>query len=95
MTGPRQFPLSIPVHDHARGSGDAQAAHFATVCSTTLPVHFVWGAGDDVFPASWGRQWHERIPHSTWDVLDDAGHFLQDTHGERIAEIVLRHAGAR
>jgi haloalkane dehalogenase len=95
VTGPRQFPLSIPVHDHARGNGDAQAAHFATICSTTLPVHFVWGLGDDVFPEAWGRAWHARLPRSTWDAFDDAGHFLQDTHGERIAEIVLRHAGAR
>ena len=93
VTGPRQFPLSIPFHDHARGNGDVQAAHFAAINATTLPVHFVWGLADEVFNAAWGRAWHERIPHSTWDGLDDAGHFLQDTHGERIAEIVLRHAG--
>lgn len=95
VTGPRQFPLSIPVYDHARGNGNAQAQHFATICSTALPVHFIWGAGDDVFPEAWGRQWHERIPHSTWDAFDDAGHFLQDTHGERVAVTVLRRAGAR
>jgi haloalkane dehalogenase len=89
VTGPRQFPLSIPVRDHARGNGDLQAQHFSAICSTALPVHFVWGAGDDVFPETWGRQWHARIPHSTWDAFDDAGHFLQDTHGDRIAETVL------
>ena len=92
VTGPRQFPLSIPVHDHARGNGDAQAAHFAAVNATRLPVHFVWGAEDDVFPADWGRRWHALIPHATWDAFDDAGHFLQDTHGERIAAVVLSHA---
>lgn len=92
VTGPRQFPLSVPVHDHARGDGDAQAAHFDTICSTSLPVHFVWGLADDVFPGDWGLGWHSKIPHSTWDALDDAGHFLQDTHGERIAETVLRRA---
>ena len=46
VTGPRQVPLSIPAHDPARGNGDGQAAHFATIASTTLPVHFVWGAMD-------------------------------------------------
>lgn len=92
VTGPRQFPLSIPVHDHARGDGHAQAAHFDTICSTSLPVHFVWGLADDVFPGDWGRQWHSRIAHATWDAFDDAGHFLQDTHGERIAETVLGRA---
>lgn len=92
VTGPRQFPLSIPFHDHARGNGDVQAAHFAATNATTLPVHYVWGSADEVFNPAWGRAWHERIPHSTWDEFDDAGHFLQDTHGERIAEIVLRRA---
>jgi haloalkane dehalogenase len=95
VAGPRQFPLSIPVHDHARGNGDEQARHFAAISETSLPVHFVWGLGDDVFPGEWGRQWHSLIPHATWDAFDDAGHFLQDTHGERIAEIVLSRAGAR
>lgn len=94
-TGPRQFPLSIPVHDHARGDGDAQAAHFDAICSTSLPVHFVWGLADDVFPGDWGRQWHSKITHSTWDAFDDAGHFLQDTHGERIAETILGRIGHR
>jgi haloalkane dehalogenase len=89
VTGPRQFPLCIPVHDHRRGDGDAQAAHFAAVNATSLPVHFVWGLADEVFTGDWGHRWHQQIPHATWDAFDDAGHFLQDTHGERIAEIVL------
>lgn len=95
VTGPRQFPLSIPVHDHARGNGEAQTAHFDAICATSLPVHFVWGLLDDVFTGEWGRAWQARIPHATWDAFDDAGHFLQDTHGARIAEIVLDHAGRR
>jgi haloalkane dehalogenase len=93
VTGPRQFPLSIPFHDHARGNGDAQALHFAAINSTRLPVHFVWGLADDVFNGDWGRTWHSLIPHATWDSFDDAAHFLQDTHGERIAAIVLAHVG--
>ncbi len=93
VTGPRQFPVSIPFHDHARGNGDAQAQHFAAFDATTMPVHFVWGLADDVFTGEWGRRWHARLPRATWDAFDDAGHFLQDTHGERIARIVLDHAG--
>lgn len=93
VAGPRQFPLSIPFHDHARGSGDAQAVHFAAINATRLPVHFVWGLADDVFNGDWGRRWHSLIPHATWDALDDAAHFLQDTHGEHIAQIVLAYAG--
>jgi haloalkane dehalogenase len=92
VTGPRQFPLSIPAHDHARGNGDAQVQHFAAICATRLPVHFVWGLADDVFTGEWGRRWRSLIPHATWAEFDDAGHFLQDTHGERIAAEVLLHA---
>lgn len=92
VAGPRQFPLSIPVRDHARGNADAQAAHFEVINSTHLPVHFIWGLADDVFTGDRGRRWHSLIPHSTWDSFDDAAHFLQDTHGGRIAEIVLGHA---
>jgi haloalkane dehalogenase len=94
VTGPRQFPLSIPVHDHARGNGDAQAQHFEAINAMALPVHFVWGLADEVFSGEWGRRWHGLIPHSTWDALDDAAHFLQDTHGDRVARIVLDRAGA-
>jgi haloalkane dehalogenase len=93
VTGPRQFPLCIPVHDHARGDGDAQAAHFAAVNATPLPVHFVWGGADEIFPSAWGHRWHDLIPHSTWDEIADSSHFLQDTHGDKIARIVLGHAG--
>jgi pimeloyl-ACP methyl ester carboxylesterase len=48
---------------------------------------------DRVFPGEWGAGWRARPPHATWDALDDARHFLQDTHGARIAEIVLGYAG--
>lgn len=94
VTGPRQFPLSIPAHDHRRGNGDQQAAHFEAINATTLPVHFVWGLEDQIFTADWGRRWHSLIPHATWHELADASHFLQDTHGDVIARIVLAEAAA-
>lgn len=93
VIGARQFPLCIPVHDHARGDGDGQARHFQAINATDLPVHFIWGMQDDVFTGEWGRTWHSLIPGSTWDALDDASHFLQDTHGSRIGELILRHRG--
>lgn len=88
VTGPRRFPLSIPAHDPVSGNATEQARHFAAVNSTNLPVHFVWGATDNVFTLEWGKQWHSMIPHSTWHQVD-GGHFLQDTHGTEIAEHVL------
>lgn len=81
-------------HDHARGNGDVQAAHFAAIVETSLPVHFVWGLADAVFTGDWGRRWHELVPHSTWDSFDDAAHFLQDSHGDLVAQAVLARINA-
>ncbi|MFZ9483911.1 MAG: alpha/beta fold hydrolase [Ilumatobacteraceae bacterium] len=92
VTGPRRFPMSIPVHDPVSGNADAQAEHFAIVNATQLPVHFVWGTLDNVFTTEWGRTWHSMIPHSTWDDVP-AGHFLQDTHGPEIVAYVLGRRG--
>ena len=92
VTGPRRFPMSIPVHDPDAGNAAAQAQHFEIVKATQLPVHFVWGTLDVVFTTEWGQRWHSMIPHSTWDEVP-AGHFLQDTHGAEIVARVLGHCG--
>lgn len=95
VTGPRRFPLSIPFHDPVAGNAVEQAKHFAAVNSTTLPVHFVWGDADNVFTIDWGRRWHSLIRHSTFDVMEGAGHFLQDTHGEQIVTAFLSRVAGR
>ncbi|MCC7267584.1 MAG: alpha/beta fold hydrolase [Caulobacteraceae bacterium] len=88
--GPRRFPLSLPFDNPEGGNADAQARHFAALETWTKPIHFIWGGADDVFTEAWGRAWAARFPQATFDPLPDAGHFLQDTHGDEIAEIFLR-----
>jgi pimeloyl-ACP methyl ester carboxylesterase len=66
-----------------------QEKHFAFVNATTLPVHFIWGDADNVFTLDWGKKWHSLIPHSTFDVMEGAAHFLQDSHGASIVETLL------
>ncbi|MFZ9929781.1 MAG: alpha/beta fold hydrolase [Ilumatobacteraceae bacterium] len=92
VTGPRRFPMSIPVHDPVAGNAEVQSRHFEMVNATTLPVHFVWGVNDNVFTRDWGRKWHGLIQHSTWHEVE-AGHFLQDTNGAEIVAHVLEHVG--
>ena len=87
--GPRRFPLSLPFDNPAGGNADTQARHFETLLGWTKPIHFIWGGADDVFTEAWGRAWAGHYPQATFDLLPDAGHFLQDTHGARIAEIFL------
>jgi haloalkane dehalogenase len=89
VTGPRRFPLSIPFHDPIAGNAVEQQKHFAMVNSTALPVHFIWGDSDNVFTLDWGKKWHSLIPHSTFDVMEGAAHFLQDSHGPQIVEAFL------
>lgn len=89
VTGPRRFPLSIPFVDPVSGNADQQEQHFSIVNSTQLPVHFIWGDADNVFTLEWGKKWHSLIPHSTFDVMEGAAHFLQDSHGPQIVEALL------
>lgn len=89
FNGARAFPLSIPIVDPDRGNAQAQAAHYRSLLERQLPAHFVWGGADPVFTPDWGETWATRMA-ATFDLLPDANHFLQNTHGEAVARIVLR-----
>jgi haloalkane dehalogenase len=92
FNGLRRFPLSIPLHnDDSRfdGNGAAQALHYRTLLEWRIPVHFIWGCADDVFTEQWGRQWASRMPGATFGAIPDAGHFLQNTHGPEIVQLLL------
>ena len=85
--GPRRFPLSLPFDNPEGGNAAAQQGHFDALLGWTKPIHFIWGGQDDVFTEAWGRAWAGHYPQATFDLLPDAGHFLQDTHGEAIADL--------
>jgi len=91
--GPRRFPLSIPIEDASIGNASVQAADFEALKTWRKPVHFAWGTRDLVFTEDWGRQWASMFPQATFDTVD-AGHFLQETHGEEIAAILLERIAA-
>jgi pimeloyl-ACP methyl ester carboxylesterase len=44
-----------------------------------------------VFTLDWGKKWHSLIPHSTFEEIVGARHFLQDTHGPEIAKRLLAY----
>jgi len=90
FNGLRRFPLSIPFDSYDNGNGAAQTLHYRTLLARTVPAHFIWGCADDVFVESWGQEWARQMG-GTFDGINGAGHFLQNTHG---AEIV-RHMLAR
>ena len=94
FAGPRRFPLCLPFHDPSAGAAEAQAGWFEALKAWTGPIHFIWGGADPVFTEAWGRAWAAIYPQATFDLIADAGHFLQETHGDEIARILLAHATA-
>ena len=91
FNGARWFPLSIPVDNYASGNGAGQTMHYRALLDWQKDVHFVWGALDIGFNEEWGRTWAGQMG-APIDVLPDAGHFLQFTHGPEIVEHILRRA---
>ncbi len=86
--GMRRFPLSSPVSSPDNGNAAAQALHYRTLLGWEKGVHFIWGCTDDVFTEGWGRTWAGRM-RARFDGIPDAGHFLQNSHGARVAELIL------
>ncbi|MBA4181081.1 MAG: haloalkane dehalogenase [Anaerolinea sp.] len=91
--GPRRFPLSIPIDGQNPETAAQQQRCWDDLLSWTKPLHFIWGTADQVFTEAWGREWAARHSQSTFDALN-AGHFLQETHGQEIAGVLLRRISA-
>ncbi len=88
FNGLRRFPLSIPFDSYDNGNGAAQAHHYDELLAWDMPVHFIWGCADQIFSEVWGRTWAERLG-ATFDPIEDANHFLQDSHGREVVEKLL------
>lgn len=86
--GMRRFPLSIPLDSYDNGNAAAQTHHYEQLLSWDKPVNFIWGCTDNVFTEAWGREWAGRM-NASFDAIDDAGHFLQNTHGAQVARLIL------
>jgi haloalkane dehalogenase len=88
FNGFRRFPLSIPLDSYDNGNAAAQTLHYRLLLNWGKPVNFIWGCADDVFTEEWGRTWAERMKAS-FDPIAEAGHFLQNTHGGVVAQLIL------
>ena len=88
--GPRQFPRSLPFARPDRGNAVIQQRCYELLKKWGKPIHFIWGCQDDVFTFDWGQQWASHFPQATFDKIEGAGHFLQDSHGDQIVEILLK-----
>ena len=93
FNGYRRFPRSIPMDSFDNGNAAAQALHHRTLLAAECPSYFIWGCSDNVFTEAWGRTWAERMGAS-FDPIPAAGHFLQNTHGPEVADLLLKRIAA-
>jgi haloalkane dehalogenase len=89
--GMRRFPLSIPLDSYDNGNGAAQTHHYQSLLGWNKPAHFIWGCSDEVFNEDWGRKWAAQM-RASFDPIPEASHFLQNTHGVEVVELILRRA---
>ena len=98
FNGFRRFPLSIPLSDefYHNGNAVAQSFHYKDLMDCTQPpgksCNFIWGGSDMAFPEQQGREWAAKMS-APFHVIPDAGHFLQNSHGQTVAEVILEHQG--
>lgn len=88
FNGYRRFPRSIPLDSYDNGNGAMQTHCYRQLLAWAKPVHFIWGTADDVFTEDWGREWAKRM-NASFDAIEGAGHFLQESHGADIARIAI------
>lgn len=89
FNGYRRFPLSIPFDNYSAGNGAAQSHHYQELLASKKPSHFIWGSKDEIFIEETGRLWASAMG-SSFDTVAEASHFLQDSHGPEVVDLILR-----
>jgi pimeloyl-ACP methyl ester carboxylesterase len=54
-----------------------------------MPTLIVWGGRDNTIPVAHGRQTHEAVPGSRFEILPRAAHFPNLEDPERLAAVIL------
>jgi haloalkane dehalogenase len=88
--GARRFPLSLPFWNPVDGDAEGQRRNWETLLGWKKPVHFIWGLKDPNFNEKWAERWAAHYPQATINRVADGGHFLQETHGPQVAELLLK-----
>lgn len=88
--GARRFPWCLPFAQPAEGNAADQQRCYDALSQLGKPAHLIFGDRDRIFTPAWGRAWSDSIPGATFDTVEGAGHFLQESHGEQVAGVMLR-----
>ena len=81
--GARAFPLMLPLRPADEGAAEGQRV-LAALREDTRPTLMLWADADPVLPLETGRRFARAIGRAEPEVVEGAGHFLQEDAGERI-----------
>jgi haloalkane dehalogenase len=80
--GARAFPLILPTSPEMPGA-EAGRRVLGAMRSDTRPKLFLWADSDPILPLSVGKRFAAALGGEV-ELVEDAGHFLQEDAGERI-----------
>lgn len=59
----------------------------------TVPALVVWGEDDRVIPPSTAQQYAGGLADATVELIADCGHLVEFDQPDRLAELIMKHAG--
>lgn len=93
QVGAHRWPWMLPFIHPIEGGAGRQEAAYSALAHWTKPAHVIFGALDQIFPPSWGKEFASHIPGATFDVIDGAGHMVQEV-GPPLARLMLDRFGS-
>ena len=91
--GAREWPAMLPFAEPDVGGADRQATVFDALATWTDPVHVIFGDNDPTFSIEWGQEFADHIDGATFSVIEDSGHFVQETGPRLVTRILDTIAG--
>jgi haloalkane dehalogenase len=90
--GARAFPLMLPTTPEAPGASAGQRV-LDSLRDDRRPTLMLWGDSDPVLPITTGERFAKAIGRDRPQLIEEAGHFLQEDQGARIGAIIADWLG--
>jgi haloalkane dehalogenase len=85
--GAKAFPLMLPIKPDMPGAEAGQRV-LEALRGDKRPMLMLWADSDPVMPITVGERFAEALGQDRPQVIQDAGHFLQEDQGERIGDLI-------
>lgn len=89
QVGAHRWPWMLPFMNPKEGGAARTSAAYAALAHWAKPAHVIFGDQDAVFTVEWGKEFAAHIPGATFDVIEGAGHMVQEA-GAPLAQLMLR-----